>query len=212
MTVKSPTDLPDWLPASSCQVLAAVHDALDEQSWLVVGALARDHAFSGTVDLAHLRATMDVDLAVRVESWDEFRAAIDRLQQLEFSQTPVAHRLQYANSQLVDVLPFGAVEENHHIAWPPDNEPTMNVLGFQDVFAAAETVDLPGGRRIRVASLAGVAVLKIVAWHDNPTGRRRDLEDLAAIINGVIDVLGWDLAHEEFPDILNCAVFDFAGV
>jgi predicted nucleotidyltransferase len=206
----SQTDLPRWLPRASLDVLVAVEAVLGNAEWLLVGALARDHAFRDSDDLGRLRATMDVDLAVLVATWDEFAAAFEGLiRSGGFQRTGVRHRLRHANGQLLDVLPFGGVEVGSHIAWPPDGEPEMNMMGFGDAFRASSRVALPGDLRIRVATPPGVALLKIIAWHDNPAERERDLEDIAAFIRGyVTEILGWNAAFKAYADVMTADGFD----
>jgi len=100
MNSASSVDLPDWLPKLSYDVLASVAKVLGESSWLVVGALARDYAFRDSEDLHRLRATMDVDLAMLVGSWQEFDQVIERLcVSSGFSHTDTVHRLR-RNSRL----------------------------------------------------------------------------------------------------------------
>ena len=91
----------------------------------------------------------------------------------------IAHRLLFspdsgAQGRRVDLLPFGGVEQpTHTIAWPPDMHIIMHVAGFSEALQTALLVQVATGLIIRVASLAGLALLKLLAWRD------RGLEDHA---------------------------------
>lgn len=154
------TNLPNWLPQLSYEVLVSASQILRDSDWLLVGALARDCAFRNSADLKTLRATMDVDVAVLVTSWAEFNATVDKLcRPGAFARTATAHRLRHTNGQLMDMLPFGGVEKAYCIAWPPNGEPKMSVLGFRDVLAASVPVDLAEGIKVKVAPPAAVGFM-----------------------------------------------------
>jgi predicted nucleotidyltransferase len=68
------------------------------------------------------------------------------------------------------------------IAWPPDRSVVMSVAGYGEAFASAIPVEVEPGFAVRVASLPGLAVLKLVAWADRGTGDPRDAIDLATLL------------------------------
>jgi hypothetical protein len=63
----------------------------------------------------------------------------------------------------------------HHLAREP-------VAGFEQVFAHAVEVHLPGGMTVRVAPPIITALLKIIAWVDNPYQRAKDLQDIRIVL------------------------------
>lgn len=178
--------------------------------WVVVGALARDYAFRDSDDLKTLRATNDVDLAVLMQSWEEFYTSVERLcASGKFQQTEMPHRLQHTNGQWMDFLPFGGVEKDHHIAWPPDGVPEMNVMGFMDVLTASPQVFLPNDIMVRIAPAPAVAFLKMLAWCDSPSTRERDIEDIAAFIQGYItEIVGWNQVFADYEVAMTRDDFD----
>ena len=52
----------------------------------------------------------------------------------------------------------------------------MVVIGFEGPIAAAVLVQLDADLTIPVASLAGIAVLKLFAWHDRRTNDNNSLD------------------------------------
>jgi predicted nucleotidyltransferase len=153
---------------------------------------------------------MDVDLAAMVQTWSEFEEIVNRLcGPGGFGRTAMPHRLVHANGQLMDFLPFGGVEQDSHIAWPPNGEPEMNVMGFRDVFTACDRVSLDGEIDLRIAPAPAVVFLKMVAWHDSPSTRERDIEDIASFVQGYItEIIGWDCAYAKYDSVMSADDFD----
>jgi predicted nucleotidyltransferase len=58
----------------------------------------------------------------------------------------------------------------------------MNVAGYGEAFASAVPVEVEPGFAVRVASLPGLAILKLVAWADRGTGDLRDAIDLSTLL------------------------------
>jgi predicted nucleotidyltransferase len=88
-----------------------------------------------------------------------------------------------AHAHKVDLLPFGGVETSPNtIAWPPDMAVMMNVAGFSDAFAAAVSVEVSPGVEATVASLPGIAILKLFAWADRRQENQKDALDLVTLL------------------------------
>lgn len=67
----------------------------------------------------------------------------------------------------IDIVPFGGITQNNNeIAWPPEQNVVMNVMGFTEAFENAVTVrisEVPN-LEIKVASPAGMLILKLISW------------------------------------------------
>jgi predicted nucleotidyltransferase len=158
---------------------------------ILVGALARDVLLRHAHGVDTGRATMDADFAIAVADWNDFQQVKDRL--LAGGAFKPAgrgvHRLEHRDIPWIDLIPFGGLERRDRtIAWPPDGEPVMNVLGFQEAGATAVVVRLPGGQQVVTVSLPMLAALKLLAWED----RRkrvdgRDADDLMVILEKYLD-------------------------
>lgn len=57
----------------------------------------------------------------------------------------------------------------------------MSLSGFDHVFANAIEMDLSADVRIRVAPASVTALLKIIAYMDDPYRRAKDLQDIEII-------------------------------
>jgi predicted nucleotidyltransferase len=75
----------------------------------------------------------------------------------------------------------------------------MDVPGFREVLPAVEQVTVEG-HTIRVCSLEGIVLLKIIANADNPS-RTKDITDIEHIVNVYFE-LNDDRIYEEFNDVL----------
>ena len=76
----------------------------------------------------------------------------------------------------------------------------MNVIGYDEVLTAAEQIEFSAGLVGRVASLPGLAVLKLSAWADRGRGNPKDAHDLLQLMKsyGAAGNHG-RLYDEEFP-------------
>lgn len=156
----------------------------------VVGAVARIILLENIHGLNAGRATTDVDFAVALDNWEQFHAIkASLLKNPRFNASEhLAHRLYFrapglAHSYKVDLIPFGGIETNQNtIAWPPDMAIIMNVAGFSDAFAAAVSVEISPGIEVAVASLPGIAILKLFAWADRRQENPKDAIDLVTLL------------------------------
>lgn len=161
-----------------------------ELDYFVTGAMARDIVLYGVFGIDTGRGTLDVDLAVALDSWPQFDTVKERLIETgSFSpDRSTMHRLFYQErpgqgGYPLDLLPFGGVEQRpNEIAWPPDLSVVMNVAGYREALAAAQVVEVHPGLVVRVASLPALAILKLFAWVDRGAADPKDAIDLATLL------------------------------
>jgi len=127
------------------ELLKTVSEVLAEleMPYVIVGAYARDLVLHYGHGADIQRATDDVDFAIEVPDWNAFNVLKDVLSEKGFSTTRRQHRLISSNDTVIDIVPFGAIEdEQANIAWPPSGEEKMNVLGFNEACDNAEWVKI----------------------------------------------------------------------
>ncbi len=115
------------------------------------------------------RATNDIDFGIVVETWDEFARLREALITDEgFQAHPhQQQRLLHEEGAIIDLVPFGNLEQaTGLIVWPPDFAVKMSTVGFREAYANSIEVRLAADLVVKVASLAGLALLKIIAWSD----------------------------------------------
>ncbi len=174
--------------------------------FFVVGATARD-LIAKCYDMTPIRATRDVDIGIRVADWDQFnllRSAL--LATGKFMETRALQRLSSRDGLPLDIVPFGELaDRDWRIHWPGEEDRIMSVLGFEESFTAAITVrvrrDPP--LELRVASLAGLLMTKIISWSERYPDRRRDAQDIHLIMVNYTDFGGAERILNEALDLLD---------
>ncbi len=166
-------------------------------SYVVVGATARDIVLHYGHGAAVERATTDVDFAIQVSGWAAFGALKNKLNEQGFKTTEAQHRLISPVGTVVDIVPFGNIEDgNASIAWLPEGEVTMSVLGFQEACETAEWVRVQDEPEldVPVATPASLVLLKIIAWTDRARNlRRKDAMDIAYLLS----------TYEKIPKVID---------
>lgn len=174
-------------------VLRAVHAAAHAQKldFFIAGALARDIWLDYIYQVPVARLTRDIDVGIQVSSWIEFEGLRERLIS-DAAFTPDAHRLHRlfmpSSGVPLDIVPFGGVEDSERrIAWPPEGETVMSLLGFAEAFRAAPLLELAPQLSVRVTSLAGLAALKLFSWSERGRETNRDAVDFWLILRNYGD-------------------------
>jgi predicted nucleotidyltransferase len=206
------------LDRSTQDILSAIHDMAAPLALpiFVVGATARDILLTHVFGIETGRATLDVDFAVAVEHWPQFENIKQHLLANDHfdSATSITHRLLYRTSdntiaRPIDLIPFGGIEQPPAtIKWPPDMAVMMNVAGYADAWRAAVEVEFAPGRSIRVASLAGLAVLKLIAWKDRGLEDPKDAEDLQFLLQNYASAGNLDRLYDAESALLESANYD----
>jgi predicted nucleotidyltransferase len=196
-------DLSNRLPADQVNIIRhVVHAATSEGLGLfIVGAQARDLLIQYVYNLPVHRATNDIDFGVVVASWNEFTKLRDALIASKKFQPhkTMKQRLVYKSGLLIDLVPFGDIEEvSGQIAWPPDFSVVMSTVGFREAYDKSLEVRIADDLIVRVASLAGLALMKIVAWDDRRF--ERDAQDLGLIMRHYLDAGNQDRIYTEQGD------------
>lgn len=186
--------------------------------YFLAGAMARDILLTNVFDIPTGRATRDIDMAVAVESWEQFNEVKSLLVgEYEFNASEhVEHRLYYRkenteNGYPLDLVPFGGVANSaSEIAWPPDLKVIMNVAGYEEVYTSAVSVQIKSDLVIPVASLPGLTLLKLFAWQDRGQDQSssKDAEDLLTLLRNYVNAGNRDRLYETETSILEEASFD----
>lgn len=192
-------------------VRTAAHRGLT--NLFIVGAQARDLILQYAHDVPVRRATNDIDFGIVVETWEEFAQLRDNLIGNEgFQAHPhQQQRLIHNEGAMIDLVPFGNLEqEKGLIAWPPDFAVEMSTIGFREAYANSIDVRLAFDLVVKVASLAGLALLKIVAWSDRRF--ERDAQDFGLIMRNYLDAGNRERLYGDFgdcSDLLTDEDFDY---
>lgn len=155
--------------------------------YVIVGAYARDLVLHYGHGADIQRATNDVDFAIEVPDWNAFNILKSALSKKGFRTTRRQHRFISATDTVIDIVPFGAIEdEQANIVWPPSGDVNMNVLGFKEACDNAEWVKIQTKPELNipVATPIGISLLKLIAWTDRDSDlRKKDAKDIAYLLS-----------------------------
>jgi len=154
--------------------------------FFIVGAMARDIVLELCYKLPARRSTRDLDIGVEVAGWEEYqRLSMALVSTGRFASGREPHVLRYGELR-VDIVPFGKVSaDQRNITWPPDHTVSMNILGFKEAYEYSLEIQVHDNPflAVKVPTVPGMALMKIISWHDSYPERQKDAEDLLFIID-----------------------------
>lgn len=172
-------------------IILALEEALEKIGidYYLIGALARDAWFQQEKIVS--RTTADVDFAILVPQKEKFGEL----------KTFLAKEKGYVETKgnsfamispggiTVDILPFGSIEIDEELNMA-NGEAQVVTNGFKEVFSAAlEQFESEDGQlRVKIASLAGIVLLKLIAHQDRPEIRIKDPGDILEILHYYFDL------------------------
>lgn len=200
----------DQQTVTTLSIVKKVADAL-HIPFFIIGASARDFILKHYYGIESRRMTMDIDLGVEVASWEEYKKLTKSLMSVpKISSVTKPQRFQ-CESVLLDIIPFGEItDKNHRISWPPEHEIFMNMLGFKEAYENSITVRLSSFPEldIKLPSLPGLALMKIISWKDKYPERKNDAEDLLLIIQKYERAGNFDRLYDKEQELLEEEKFD----
>lgn len=182
-------NLTGQLDSGTIATLSTVNEVATQLNipYIIVGATARDLILHYGYGADVQRATSDIDFAVQVNSWASFEAVKQALCTRGFTETRAQQRLENSLGKPIDVVPFAkGVQNKTTIAWPPDGDTVMNVMGFQEACDNAQSVIISEAPFLTcpVATPEGFVILKLISWLDRPEPiRRKDSADIGYLIS-----------------------------
>jgi predicted nucleotidyltransferase len=194
-------------------LIADVRAKVPKVDILLVGATARDLILLFAHGIKPARGTEDIDLAFAAASWSHFEKLRRSLLSSDLfrSHPSASHKLLYRKDVIVDLIPFGGLENaDGTISWPPHGDTVMSVLGFEDALKSSIDALLPSGQQVSVVSLPMLAVLKVLAWLERRTSEpRKDASDLMLVLQNYLDAGNSERLYSEAAQLLENPDFDY---
>lgn len=152
------------------------------------------------------RGTKDVDFAIMISTIEQYEQLGDTLVKYGFNrvQAPWTFYSMHFNA-VVDILPFGEIEVNATVQFT-QRYSDLHVLGFKEVLEVPEQVVIEE-KIVNIPPLAGMIILKLVAWSDRPEERENDIADILRVIVHYFDH-NFDEILEQYYDTFNEDDFD----
>jgi predicted nucleotidyltransferase len=185
-------------------------------AYFVAGATARDLILVNIHGLRPGRATRDIDFGIAIEKWERFAFLKERLVATGVftSDRRALQRLTYSDQAAgfsipVDLIPFrGVTAADGTIQWPPSRDIVMNVAGFEEALASSISVQIEENLIVRVASIPGLMILKLVAWSDRGRETDKDAADIYRLLSAYAAAGNTDRLYENEMDLLEAVGFD----
>ncbi|MEW6419878.1 MAG: nucleotidyl transferase AbiEii/AbiGii toxin family protein [Nitrospirota bacterium] len=207
-------DLSGKIDQQTVETLSIVKRVADSLRipFFVVGASARDFILEHCYGIKPRRMTKDIDLGVEVSDWEQFnQLKASLIATSKFSSDEKEPQRLHCDSVIVDIVLFGPItDENRRISWPPEHEIFMSMLGFKEAYEYSITIKLSSDPEINIklATLPGLALMKIISWKEKYPERKRDAEDLLLIMQKYEDAGNSDRLYREEQGLLQEENFD----
>lgn len=166
-------------------VLDTIEEAMEMLGvdYYLIGALACDIWYQRSQ--INSRATRDVDFAIRVGSEQEYDGLKTYLIEKKgyVRLRGDAYVLISPEKYQLDLLPFGDIASSGSILLEGHGMTKMSAAGMQEVYdRGTEMVKFQTGNTFKAATIAGIALLKLIAYDDRPEARQKDAKDIGNIL------------------------------
>lgn len=176
--------------------------------FFVIGAASRDILRLYLEAEPSPRRTRDLDIAIAVDSWDDFYEISEMLIQNGFRKDSHMKQRFYFGAEKgadyeLDVVPFGGVTApGEKIYWPPEESPMMSVKGFASALKDCVDVVVDNAFSFKIPSAPAFFVLKFDAWLDRHHLNDKDAKDMSFILANYYLHEITSPAHLEVLDVL----------
>lgn len=181
--------------------------------FFLIGAACRDLILDTLYGINTIRATGDIDFAVCISDWDQFKILKEELiLSGKFKDTKAAQRFIFQSGLLIDLVPFGPITgRDKRFSWPSEPGIIMNTLGFEEAYEHSILVRLRSEPllEIKIASLAALVVTKLFSWKDKYPDRARDAQDILLILKEYTDAGNQERMFDEALDLVEKEDFDY---
>jgi predicted nucleotidyltransferase len=183
--------------------------------YFIGGATARQVILENVFGNQPGRRTHDIDIGICIADWAEHELlcrqliAAGRFRPVDKNPHKLTYHRDGERVMVLDLIPFGDIEKPAaSIAWPPAMDTVMNVAGFRQAFDAAIRIVVDDSLVVPFASLPGLAMLKLLAWHDRHGDDRRDATDLLTLLCSYESAGNQDRLFGQEADLLEKYDFD----
>ena len=208
-----PIDISGKIDEPTVHALASVKKAADKLAapFFIIGAKAKEFFLEHVHGLDLRRYTKDLDFGVSLTSWQDLSSLkAELIAGHGFESTNQVQRVRFRDIN-IDLVPFGPIAGSKRtLLWPPDESRRMTTAGFEEAFRSSPHVKISASPEliVRVCSLAGLVVLKMISWRELYPERGRDAADILEIMDGYVHVYGLDRLYSAEQELLIEERFD----
>lgn len=169
----------------------------------LIGAFARDLWLNHLDLLPERRTTLDVDFCIYIKRQEDFNALKNYLRQDEgFRPDDEPYRMHAPDQTIIDLIPFGGIENNHHVYLEGNPPMLLSVFGNMQVLEHAEQIKV-ADFNFKVCTLPGLCILKLVASYEKPERLEKDLPDFYYILENYFEIAADTLYDGPHDDLLD---------
>lgn len=166
-----------------------------DTDFYLIGAQSRD-VWTDHLDLIK-RTTRDIDYCVYVKDSDTWNELNEYLINEEGFKRDEKMPYRFYKRNMVDLIPFGGIEIDGEVIL--DNPATeLSVYGCKEV--TEDAVIIEGS--FKVVTLAGLSILKLIAYNEKPDLRAKDLDDYFFIVKNYHEIAGEELFENKHVDLV----------
>ncbi len=209
-------DLSGKIEQRTIDALTSIKSVADSLGirFFIVGATARDMILTHCHGIRTSRMTKDIDVGVEIADWEQFNLLKTSLLSTgKFKGAAEVHRLLF-DSLPMDIVPFGEISgKTGRISWPPEHEIFMSPVGFKEAYEFALTIRLSTAPDliVKLPTLAGLALMKLISWKDGYPLRQGDAQDLLVIMQKYESAGNFDRLYEKEQSLLEEENFDLTS-
>ncbi|RYE27468.1 MAG: hypothetical protein EOP45_01145 [Sphingobacteriaceae bacterium] len=171
--------------------------------YYLIGAFARDLWMNHINTLPIRRATVDVDFSIYISSQDTFITLKNYLKESEgFQADREPYRLHAPDQTIIDLIPFGGIEQDHMVYLEGSPPMELSVFGNMQVLAHAANIQL-NGMDFKICTLPGLCILKLIASHEKPERLTKDLGDFYYILENYFEIAGDTIYDGDYDDLID---------
>ena len=128
--------------------------------YYLIGAFVRDVWTDHIKTLPDMRATRDIDFAIYINEHEQYETLKKHLIEQEgFIEQKEPYRLSTPERNIVDLIPFGGIEQNGEVYLKGQKAVAISVFGTKEVTEKAKVIE----GNFKVITLPGLAVMKLIA-------------------------------------------------
>lgn len=175
--------------------------------YFLIGAVARDAWMIGVHKKRPKNTTGDIDFAIFINDKGVYEQLKTHLiEQCGFAAShDNAFVFIWKDKTQVDLLPFGAIEDEHRrVTVSGTGFTTVDVPGFREVYEEElPFIEVAERHLFKCCTLPGIVLLKLISWNDRPELRVHDIFDISDILHHFFDMHMeeiWQNHHELLVD------------
>ena len=182
---------------NSEKILKVINKVMTKFStkYMIIGAVARSILIENIYKSDITRATKDLDISIMIKNWQEYDNIINEfINNYNYNKDKIKYHRLKCGSYIIDILPFGKIEKNNKIYWPPNFKEYMYVDFWNEIFKSSLKILVKENHKnikIKIPSLEGFFLLKIVSWFGRLSSK--DARDIKSILT---------VMKKEYQDLL----------